>query len=103
MNNARGVHTMTELIPMQQTEEMTVLPPDSGAIGRFLEETANMFKARTMRMGGLLRRINESGQRTELILRMAAERMEAAESCLEQDLRMQGLVSEADGTENANE
>ena len=62
-----------------------------------------MFKARAMRMGGLLARINESGQRTELLLRMGAERMEAAEARLEKDLRKQGLVSEAEAAENANE
>ena len=45
-----------------------------------------------MRMGGLLRRINESGQRTEAILRTAAERMEAAEAKLEQDLCKEGLL-----------
>lgn len=96
MSKAREVHNMGDLIPMQQTADVTVLPPDSGVIGRFLEETANMFKARAMRMSGLLRRINESGQRTELILRMGAERMEAAEAKLENDLRNQGLLTESD-------
>ncbi|MGO9117981.1 MAG: hypothetical protein ACLQPD_10255 [Desulfomonilaceae bacterium] len=54
-------------------------------------------------MGGLLARINESGHRTEMMLRMGAERMEAAESRLEQDLRKQGLVSEAEAAEGVNE
>jgi hypothetical protein len=81
-----------ELIPFEPSTEITLLPPNTGVIGRFLEETANMFKARAMRMGGLLRRINESGQRTEAILRTAAERMEAAEAKLEQDLCKEGLL-----------
>jgi hypothetical protein len=55
-----------------------------------------MFKARAMRMSGLLRRINESGQRTETLLRTAAERMEAAESALEQQFQKEGLVDESD-------
>ncbi|MGO9120963.1 MAG: hypothetical protein ACLQPD_25555 [Desulfomonilaceae bacterium] len=81
-----------ELIPFQPSTEVILPPPNSGVIGRFLEETANMFKARAMRMSGLLRRINESGQRTETILRTAAERMEAAEAKLEQDMVKQGLL-----------
>ena len=56
-----------------------------------------MFKARAMRMSALLARINESGQRTELLLRMGAERMEAAEARLEQDLR-KGLIVETEQT-----
>ena len=89
-----------ELIPFEPSTEVTVLPPNAGVIGRFLEETANMFKARAMRMGGLLRRINESGQRTEAILRTAAERMEAAEAKLEQDLSKQGLLLESGNGNN---
>jgi len=54
-------------------------------------------------MGELLARINESGHRTELMLRMAADRMEAAEGRLEQDLRKQGLVSEPGAAEGVNE
>ncbi len=54
-----------------------------------------------MRMGGLLRQIDESGQRTEQMLRVAADRMEAAEGRLEQDLRKQGLAS--DPKEDLNE
>jgi hypothetical protein len=94
--------TTGDLVAVQPINEVTVLPPNSGVVGRFLEEVQNMFKARAMRMGGLLARINESGQRTELLLRMGAERMEAAEARLEQDLRKQGLIVEADqnkGTE----
>ncbi|MEW6532038.1 MAG: hypothetical protein AB1473_14465 [Thermodesulfobacteriota bacterium] len=89
-----------ELIQFEPSTEITLLPPNSGVIGRFLEETANMFKARAMRMGGLLRRINESGQRTEAILRTAAERMEAAEAKLEQDMCKEGLLPD---TGNHNE
>jgi hypothetical protein len=89
-----------ELVPFEPSTEVIVLAPNSGVIGRFLEETANMFKARAMRMGGLLRRINESGQRTEAILRSAAERMEAAEAKLEQDLCKEGLLTE---TGNGND
>ncbi len=95
--------TTGDLVAVQPITEVTVLPPNSGVVGRFLEEVQNMFKARAMRTGGLLARINESGQRTELLLRMGAERMEAAEARLEQDLRKQGLISEAETAENANE
>jgi len=85
-----------DLVPVQYEHRATVLPPNEGILGRFLEETANMFKARAMRMTGLLRRINESGQHTEVLLRMAAEKMEAAQAAIEKDLRRQGLVPEAD-------
>src|SRR5271157_3586717 len=95
--------TKGELVAVQPVGEVTILPPNSGVVGRFLEDVHNMFKARAMRMGGLLARINESGQRTELLLRMGAERMEAAESRLEQDLRKQGLISETETAENVNE
>jgi hypothetical protein len=95
--------TASDLVAVQPIDEVTVLPPNSGVVGRFLEEVQNMFKARAMRMGGLLARINESGQRTELMLRMAADRMEAAEARLEQDLRKQGLIAEAETPENVNE
>lgn len=84
-----------ELIPFPPSTEIIIMPPDAGIIGRFLEETANMFKARAMRMSGLLRRINESGQRTEAILRSAAECMEAAEATLEEDLTKQGLLPDS--------
>ncbi len=46
---------------------------------------------------------NASGQRTEMVLRMRAERMEAAEARLEKDLRKQGLISHAETAENVNE
>jgi hypothetical protein len=88
--------TTGDLVSVQPISEVTMLPPNSGIVGRFLEEVQNMFKARAMRMGGLLRQIDESGQRTELMLRMAADRMEAAEGRLEQDLRKQGLVSDTE-------
>ena len=58
-----------------------------------------MLKARAMRMGGLLRRINESGQRTEVLLRKAAERMEAAHAKLEKDLQKEGLLPPMNGDE----
>ena len=100
MDKTRGINAnVTDLVPFQNSTEVTVLPPNSGVIGKFLEETANMFEARAMRMGGLLRRINESGQRTEAALRNAAERMEAAEAKLEQALCKQGLLPD-NGNEN---
>jgi hypothetical protein len=77
-----------------------VLPPDSGIVGQFLDETRNMLKARAMRMNGLLRRINESGQRTETLLRSAAERMEAAESSLSAQLQNEGLLPDSEGNED---
>ena len=56
-----------------------------------------MFKAQSNENeSGLLRRINESGQRTETLLRTAAERMEAAESALEQQFQKEGLVDGSD-------
>lgn len=96
MGKAKEIHNVTDLVPMQPAGEVEVLPPNSGVVGRFLEETRNMFKARAMRMSGLLRRINESGQRTEVVLRMAAERMEAAESALERQFRKEGLTQMED-------
>ncbi len=92
---------VTDLVPVQPAGEVTVLPPNSGVVGRFLKQTKDMFKARAMRMGGLLRRINESGQRTETLLRTAAERMEAAESNLEQQFQKEGLLNEADSGTHA--
>ena len=93
----------TDLVTIGGDHSITVLSPQSGVVGTFIEQVSNMFKARAMRMAGLLARINESGQRTELLLRMGAERMEAAEARLEQDLRKQGLISEAEAAENVNE
>ncbi|MGO9121255.1 MAG: hypothetical protein ACLQPD_27045 [Desulfomonilaceae bacterium] len=92
-----------ELVPYEPSTEVILQPPNSGVIGKFLEETANMFKARAMRMGGLLRRINESGQRTEIILRSAAERMEAAEAKLEQDLTKEGLLPASEDEKSLDE
>jgi hypothetical protein len=83
-----------DLVAFGQQGTVTVLPPNSGVMGRFLEETRNMFKARAMRMTGMLRRINESGQRTEVLVRIAAERMEAAEARLEEDFRKEGLLAD---------
>jgi hypothetical protein len=86
-----------ELVPIQPPTEVSVIPPSSGFIGRFLEETANMFKARAMRMSGLQRRINEAGQRTEDLLRTAAQKMEAAEARIRADLGKEGLLPESSG------
>jgi hypothetical protein len=90
----------TELITLQPSDNITVLPPNSGVLGTFLEQTANMFKARSMRMNGLLRRIDEAGQRTEALLRTAAERTEAAESALQEQFDKEGLVKETDAEED---
>jgi hypothetical protein len=91
----------TEVITLQPADNITVLPPNSGIVGTFLEQTANMFKARAMRMNGLLRRIDEAGHRTETLLRIAAERMESAESALQEQFDKEGLVKETDAEENA--
>jgi hypothetical protein len=88
--------SVSELVAFQPTSTVTILPPSSGVVGQFLEETQNMFKARAMRMSGLLRRINESGQRTETLLRTAAERMESAEAALEKQFLNEGLVQDND-------
>lgn len=92
----------TDVITLQPAGAVTVLPPDSGVVGTFLEQTANMFKARAMRMNGLQRRIDEAGQRTESLLRTAAERMEAAESALQEQFNREGLVqsTETDTEDN---
>ena len=87
----------TTLAAVQPFNDIIVPAPDSGFLGRFLEDTENMLKARAMRMGGLLRRINESGQRTEVLLRKAAERMEAAQAKLETDFQKEGLLSPING------
>ncbi len=98
MDKARESNrNVTDLVPVQPAGEVTVLPPNSGVVGRFLKQTEDMFKARAMRMSGLMRRINESGQRTEALLRTAAERMEAAESNLEHQFQKEGLVMESEG------
>ncbi len=87
----------TDATRAQPIGDMTILPLDSGFLGRFLQETENMLRARAMRMSGLLRTLNESGQRTELLLRKAAERMEAARSKLEKDLQRAGLMPYLNG------
>lgn len=89
----------TELVVVEPAGELTMLPPDGGVVGKFLQETRNTFKARAMRMAGQFRRINEAGQRMEGMLRDAADCMEAAESRLEQDLLKEGLVSEQETDE----
>jgi hypothetical protein len=84
-----------------EPSELVVPPPRSGFVGEFLDETRNMFKARAMRMKALLNRINETGERTEALLRAAAERMEAAHASLEADLDKQGLSAGRDAEEEA--
>jgi hypothetical protein len=91
---------VTDIVAFQPTTStVTILPPDSGVVGQFLDETRNMFKARTMRMSGLLRRINESGQRTEQLLRQAAEKMESAEAALNAQFQNEGLLPDGEGNE----
>jgi hypothetical protein len=90
---------VTDLVAFQATSTVTVLPPDSGVVGEFLHETRDKLKARAMRMNGLLRRINESGQRTEQLLGNAAERMEAAESALNAQFHNEGLLQDSEGNE----
>jgi hypothetical protein len=89
----------TSLAAVQPIDDILVPAPDSGFLGRFLQDTENMLRARAMRMSGLLRTLNESGQRTELLLRKAAERMEAAHSKLEKDLQKAGLMPPLNGDE----
>ena len=86
-----------ELVQFQPGVEVHVLAPNSGVIGQFLQDTQNMFRARSMRIKGLLGRINETGERMEGLLRSAAERADAAETKLEDQLRGQGLAPEPDG------
>jgi len=83
-----------ELVQFQPSSEITVMPPSSGVVGKFLEDTQNMFKARSMRMKALMSKIDESGQRMEGLLRTASERADAAEAKLEDHLRGQGLLPE---------
>lgn len=96
MGKMKETRNVTDLVAYQPTNTVTVLPPDSGIVGTFLEQTGNMFKARAMRMNGLLRRIDEAGQRTESLLRTAAERMEAAETALQDQFNREGLVQSKD-------
>jgi hypothetical protein len=99
MAKQKESNRVTDLVTFEPREPITVLPFDSGVVGQFLDETRNMFKARAMRMNGLLRRINESGQRTEQLLRQAAERMEAAEAALGAQFRSEGLLPDSEGNE----
>src|SRR5271157_5052965 len=87
------------LAAVQSIDDIVVPAPDSGFLGRFLDDTENMLKARAMRMSGLLRTLNESGQRTELLFRKAAERMEAAHAKFEKDLHKAGLMPPPNGDE----
>ena len=91
----------TALVAVEPTEE--ALPPQSGAVGEFLTDTANMFRARGMRVKALLGRINETGLQMEKMLRCAADTMEAAHGKLEEDLRKQGLLPEISSEEDDEE
>ncbi|MFC1833207.1 hypothetical protein ACFL2Q_00565 [Thermodesulfobacteriota bacterium] len=100
--NKKDASKGAELVAVEPVNtEMEVLPPTTGTVGNFLNDTANMFKARGMRMRGVLGRIDQSGQRTEALLRTAADCMEAAEAKLEHDLKKEGLLPETtdDGDE----
>ncbi len=92
----KNPHRKGELVAVRPVNEVEVLPPTSGVVGKFLENTENLLKARAMRMNGLLKRIDDSGKRTEALLRTAAERMEAAEAKLGQDFVREGLLPEPD-------
>jgi hypothetical protein len=98
MAKLKETRNVSDLVALQATT-VTVLPPESGVLGQFLDDARNMLKARAMRMSGLLRRINESGQRTESLLREAAELMEAAEAALGTQFRNEGLLPENGHTE----
>ena len=82
---------IAELVPVRPAE-IAIAPPQSGVMGQFLADTENMFRARSMRMKGLFARINDTGQRMEVLLRLAAEALDAAEAKLEEDFRYQGLA-----------
>ncbi len=97
----KGASKGADLVAVEPaTAEVEVLPPVTGAVGNFLNDTTNMFKARGMRMRGLLGRIDQSGQRTEALLRVAADCMEAAEAKLDRDLRKEGLLPEVEDDED---
>ena len=83
--------------------EIEVLPPQSGAVGEFLTDTANMFRGRGMRMKALFGRINETGLQMEKMLRCAADTIEADHAKLEEDLRKQGLLPEISSEQNDEE
>ena len=101
MAKLKETRNVSDLVALQ-ANTVTVLPPESGVLGQFLDDTRNMLKARAMRMSGLLRRINESGQRSESLLREAAERMEAAEAALGTQFRNEGLLAEKEDEEKAD-
>ena len=94
MARQKETRNVTDIVAFQSSDAIAVPPPDSGVVGQFLDDTRNMLKARAMRMNGLLRRINESGQRTEQLLRQAADRMESAEAALAAQFRTEGLLGE---------
>lgn len=94
--NKETRHQPVDLVTLQPNTQVAVLAPDSGVVGTFLEQTANMFKARSMRMATLLRRIDQSGQRMENLLRRALEKSEAAEEVLQDQFEKEGLFQEAD-------
>ncbi len=100
MPKQKDNRSVTDIMAIPSTS-VEVLPPNSGVVGQFLDETRNMLKARAMRMNGPLRRINESGQRTEALLRQAAERMEAAEVALGAQFQNEGLLPDREGDEEA--
>jgi hypothetical protein len=102
MAKQKDSRNATDLVAIP-SNMVTVLPPDSGVVGQFLDETRNMLKARAMRMSGLLRRINEAGQRTENLLRTAAEKMEAAESALTTQFHNEGLLPDGEKNEEAKD
>jgi len=94
-NNKKQEMALAAVEPM----DIEVLPPHAGAVGEFLADTANMFRARGMRMKALFGRINETGQQMEKMLRCAADTMGAAHGKLEEDLRKQGLLPEISSEE----
>ncbi len=69
---AKKNQTITgELVQFQPGNEVQVLPPSSGMMGQFLQDTASMFKARSMRIKTLFNKIDETGQRMEVKSRIA--------------------------------
>ena len=98
----RKKHEEKALVAVEPME-VEVVPPQSGAVGEFLADTANMLRARGMRMKALFGRINETGKQMERMLRCAAEAMEASHGKLEEDLRKQGLLPEISSEEDYEE
>jgi hypothetical protein len=64
MAKQKDARNVTDLVAFQPATTVTALPPDSGVMGQFLDETRNMLKARTMRMNGLLPD-NDENEETE--------------------------------------